>query len=103
MRALDLAVQLRGAALDVGMPDALVLDVPVELGLELMAIVGSDFLDAERELFDDVIDEVDGVGLCVFVVDFEGPDAGCVVDGSILEPADLRMRRLRPIDIAASV
>ncbi len=87
--ALDLAVQLRGAALDVGMPNALVLDVPVELGLELMAIVGSDFLDAERELFNDVIDEVDGVGLCVFVVDFEGPDAGCVVDCSILEPADL--------------
>lgn len=78
-----------GAALDIGMSDALIFDVPVELGLELMAIVGSDFLDAERELFNDVIDEVDGVGLCVFVVDFERPDAGCVVDGGILEPADL--------------
>jgi len=35
----------------------------VELGLQLMAIVGPDFLDAERELFDDVIDEVDRVCL----------------------------------------
>ena len=45
------------------MADALILDVPVELGLELMAVVGPDFLDAERELFDDVIDEVDRVCL----------------------------------------
>lgn len=52
MGSLDLAVQLRGSALDIGMADALVLDIPVEFGLELMAVVGSDLLDAERELFD---------------------------------------------------
>ena len=52
-----------------------------------MAVVGPDLLDAERELFDDVIDEVDRVGLCVFVV--ERPDAGGIVDRGILEPADL--------------
>ena len=69
MGSLDLAVELWGSALDVGMADALILDMPVELGLELMAVVGPDLLDAERELFDDVIDEVDRVGLCVFVVD----------------------------------
>ena len=55
------------------MTDALVLDVPVEFGLELMAIVGSDFADAERELVDDVIDEVDGIGLVMALVDLEGP------------------------------
>ena len=38
VRPLDLAIELRGAWLDVGMTDALVLDVPMELGLELMAI-----------------------------------------------------------------
>ena len=37
VRSLDLAIQLRRPWLDVGMSDALVLDVPVELGLELMA------------------------------------------------------------------
>ncbi len=67
MGSLDLAVQLRGSALDIGVTDALVLDIPVELGLELMAVVGSDFLDAVRELFDDVIDKVVSVGLSVFV------------------------------------
>ena len=53
------------------MADALIFDVPVELGLELMAIDSPDFLDPERELFDDVIDEVDCVGLCVLVVDLD--------------------------------
>ena len=56
------------------MADALIIDVPVKLGLQLMAIIGPDFLDAERELFDDVIDKVDHVGLCVFVVDLVCPE-----------------------------
>jgi hypothetical protein len=37
--------------------------MPVGFGLELMAIVGSDFANAEREFVDDIIDEVDGTGL----------------------------------------
>lgn len=53
MGALDLAVQLRSSAFDVSMSDALIFDVPVELGLELMPVIGPDFPDAERELFDD--------------------------------------------------
>ena len=76
MGTLDLAVELRGSAPDVGMADALILDMPMELGLELMPVVGPDFLDAEREFFDDVIDEVDRVGLSVFIVDLKRPDAG---------------------------
>ena len=89
MGSLYLTVQLRRSAFDVGMSDALIFDVPVELCLELMAVIGSDLFDAERELFDDVIDEVDRVGLSMFVVDFERPDARRVIDSSILEPADL--------------
>ena len=65
MGSLYLTVQLRRSAFDVGMADALIFDVPVELCLELMAVIGSDLFDAERELFDDVIDKVDRVGLCV--------------------------------------
>jgi hypothetical protein len=41
-------------------------DILGELGLELVTIVGSDFVDSERELVDDVIDEVDRVGLGMF-------------------------------------
>jgi hypothetical protein len=70
------------------MTDSLILDVPVELGLELMAVVCPDFANAERELFDDVIDKVLSVGLSMFVVDFERPDTCCVIDSGILEAAD---------------
>ena len=87
MGPLDFSVQLRGSTLDVGMTDALVFDMPVELGLELMAVIGPDFFDAEREFFDDVIDEVVRVCLCLFVVDLERPDTRCVIDRGILEPS----------------
>lgn len=40
-------------------------------------------------LLDDVIDEVDGVGLGMFLVDLERSDAGCLVDGGILEASEL--------------
>jgi hypothetical protein len=63
VRPLDLAIELRGAWLDVGMTDALVLDVPMELGLELMAIVGSHLADPEGEPGNDVVDEGDRIGL----------------------------------------
>lgn len=48
------------------MSDTQIFDVPMELGLELVAIVSSDFANAERELVDNVIDEVDRIGLCMF-------------------------------------
>ena len=85
VRSLDLSVQLRRAAFDIGVADAEVLDVPVKFGLELMAIVGSDFLDAEGELLDDVVDTIDRVGLRMLLVDFQGTNPCGVIDGSILE------------------
>ena len=71
------------------MADALIFDVPVELGLERMAIVCPDFPNAERELLDYVIDEVNRIGSCVFVVDLERTHARCIVGGGILEAPDL--------------
>jgi hypothetical protein len=47
VRALDLAVQVRAPQADVDVTRAEVLDVPVELRLELMALVGADRVDAE--------------------------------------------------------
>ena len=98
----DLAVQLGRARLDVGMVDTEILDMPVELRLELMAIIhcpavdfaeiderGSDLADAEREGRDHVVDEVDGVCLGVAFVDLEGSDPGHIVDRRILEAAKL--------------
>ncbi len=42
------------------MADALVLDMPVELGLELMAVISPDLPYAEWEGSDHVVNEVDG-------------------------------------------
>ena len=70
------------------MTDTFVLDMPVELSLELVAIVRPDFLDAERELFDDVVNKVDGAGLGVFLIDLERPNPGRIIDGGELEAAD---------------
>jgi len=49
--------------------DAKILNVPIGLSPELMAVIRSDFADAKRKLFDDVIDEVDGIGLGVLFID----------------------------------
>ena len=40
------------------MPDALVLDMPVKLSLPLVPAIAAHRVDTERELLDDVVDEV---------------------------------------------
>jgi hypothetical protein len=42
-------------------------------------------LNAEWELFDDVVNEVDRVCLRMFLVDLEGANSGRIVDCCILE------------------
>ena len=54
-----------------------------------MPIVGADFLDPKRELLDDMINEVDRVGLRVFKVDSKCPDPRRVVDRGILEASNI--------------
>lgn len=66
MRTLDVAIQLRRAALDIGVANAVVLDMPVEFRLEFMAILGSDLAGAKWESLDDVVDKVDCAGLGAF-------------------------------------
>ena len=89
MRAFDFSVELRTARFDVCVAYTLVLDMPVEFGLELMTVVSSDLLDTERELFNDVIDKVDGVGLRVPSVNFQCSHACCIINRSILVALDL--------------
>ena len=71
------------------MSDPLIFNVPVEFGLEFMAVFSAYFKYSNGKLFDDVIDEADGVCLGVFLVDFEGSDPGRIIDGGILEPTHL--------------
>lgn len=61
----------------------------MEAGLEFMSVIGANFPDTEREPVDDVIDEVYGIGLGMPVVDLESANAGRIVDGGVLEAADL--------------
>jgi hypothetical protein len=84
MGPLDLSVQLRRSWLDVGVLHAQVCDVPVKERLELVAAVRSYHLDPERKLFDDVVYEVDGVGLGVALVDLECPNACGIIDRRVL-------------------
>ena len=100
------AVELRTARLEINMSDSLVLDMPVELGLELMTIVGPYLLDSEGEFFDDVINKVDGAGLAsknaVLIVEFaraleqQGKD---VVEAA-LEAAKMRLRPILMTSLA---
>ena len=71
MRTFDLSIELWGAGFDIGVTDALILDVPMELGLEFVTIVGTNFPDPEGKARDNVVDEGDGVGLGVPVIDLE--------------------------------
>jgi hypothetical protein len=58
--AFDFTVELRGSRLDVDMLYALVFNMPVETSLKLMSPIGSDGTDAERKLFDHIVDECNG-------------------------------------------
>ena len=82
--SLDLTVKLRTSRLDVNMSDPLVFDMPVELGLPLMAAVGAKGLDAEGKLLDDVVGEMDRVLLRMALVDLQRPYPSRIIDSCIL-------------------
>ena len=89
VRSLDFTIELRSVPFDVDVPDPEIFDMPMEFGLEFVAIIRTDLTNAEWELFNDVINEVDCVCLRVFIVDLEGANSGCIVDSCVLEPTDL--------------
>ena len=97
MRPLDLAIELRRTRFDVGVANTLILDVPVELGLELMAVVCPHLADPKGEPGNDVVDEGDRIGLGVPVVDLERPDAGRIINRGVLVALD-RLAVLSPKD-----
>ncbi len=88
MRSLDLPVQLWRASLDVDVFHAQVGDMPVEERLELVAAVGSNGSNAERELLDHIVDEVDRIGLGVALVDFQCANSRRIVDRRVLIAPD---------------
>ena len=67
--SLDLSIEAGCGWLDVDVADAAVEEVPVEGALELGPVVGLDDLDLERQLLEDVVEELDGGLLVVAGVD----------------------------------
>lgn len=63
--------------------------MPVEPGLERVAIIGAHLLDAEWKLLDDVICEIDGAGLSVALVSVRGAHPRGVIDRRLLVAPDL--------------
>ena len=63
--------------------------MPVEFGLELMAIVRAYLRYTEWKLIDDVIHKVDGAGLSVAPVNFQSAHSRGVVDCRVLVALDL--------------
>ena len=58
--------------------------MPMKLRLEFMAIVCTDGFNPEREFIDNIVNEINGTGLRVSVIDFEGSDTGTVINGGVL-------------------
>ena len=57
----------------------------MKFGLEFMAIVCSDCVDAEGKFINDVVDKIDSIFLSMMCVDFKGPYADGVVHNCILK------------------
>ena len=72
--SLHLSVEARRERTDVDVADAAVEHMPVELRLELRTVVGLDRFDVERELLQDVVDELDRGLLVEPVVDAKHPE-----------------------------
>lgn len=85
MRPFDFAIELRCSRFDVDMLNAVIFNMPVETGLKLMSPVGSDHIDAEWELADNIVDELDGTRLIMIRIDLQGANARRIVDGGVLE------------------
>lgn len=80
----QLLLELRATRFDISVADSLVLDMPMKLGLKLMADVGSNLLNAKWELRNDVVNKIDGVCLRATLVDFQSSHTRCIINRGIL-------------------
>ncbi len=84
MRPFDFAIEPRRRWSDVDVLNAFVEQAPVEAGLELGSVVGLDLHDIERQLLEDVVDELDRSLLIQALVDPQDPQSSAVIDGGVL-------------------
>lgn len=67
---------------------SLILDMPMKLGLKLMASVCSNRMDAKGEFVYHIINKLNGILLIVTRVDFQRPDPGGIIYCRILKTSD---------------
>jgi len=70
------------------MPHPFVLDMPMKLGLKLMASVCPNRMDAEGEFFNHIINKLNGILLIVTRVDLQCPDSGGIINSRVLKAAN---------------
>jgi len=88
MRSFDFSVQLWRSRFYIYVPHTLILDMPMKLGLKLMAAICSDRMNTEREFLNHMIYKLNGIYLVVAWVDFQRPDPGCIIYCRILKTSD---------------
>ena len=88
MRSFGLSIKLWRSRFDIYIPYPFVLDMPMKLGLKLMASVYSDRMDTEREFFDHIINKLYGILLIMTRVDFQRSFPGGIINSCILKASD---------------
>ena len=61
MGSFYIRVELRWSQFDIDMPYPFIFDMPVELNLEFMTEISSDYMNAWREFLDDLVYEIDNI------------------------------------------
>ena len=62
--------------------------MPVKLSLEFVSVVGPNSMNAKRESFDHMIDKINGILLCMSIIDFKCPYPRGIINGCVLESSD---------------
>ena len=89
MGTLHLSIEPRCPWLNVDMIDPKIGQMAVKFRREFMAVIHPDRVNPERELGQDIIDELDGVHLGMLPMNLQGSDTICiVVNGRVLKSTD---------------
>jgi hypothetical protein len=88
MRSFNFPVELWRSRFNINMPHPFVLDMPMKLGLKLVASVCSDCMDAEGEFLNHIINKLNSILLIMARVDLHRPDPGGIINSGILKTSD---------------
>jgi hypothetical protein len=106
MRSFDLSVELWRSRFNIYVSYTFILDIPMKLGLKLMASVCSDRMDSEGKFLNHIINRFNGIQLIMTRVDFHCPDTGGIINSRILktsDPAALKVPQRDKFDINLNV